>query len=502
MILSFISVIASQVWFHTMTEKNSYASMAAAQTMYVLDMRPHFTFFEQPDRKTVAAATAAVFPSDPALSFTSMTGRMLGCYRVVAHTAPTVNYVTLSRISKVPGGGMEVVQLPLQPHNKAGGGDRRGLLITIVDGELGESRLIPGSAFDAVMRQYGEVVMSSRPQIDKTTGMRNSNLMCAVDTEGSTNPLPDRIMVQNKSFLIKYKGKKWHCSSCATEHVGACPYLADFYKALEMKKQTHVSHTIIADSTLRHADHVGLKADVVCMPGATAGHIATAFEGLKSPHTTDVTIVVGANDVRTKDVTSEFVMAKKIDCSLDKVGTMIEARKESHRFLLVNSSPPVKDDSPLEKFSKIYYRERLKKKFALAEHVSVIEKLRYDDDWVDGHPTEDGTRQLVQAIVAEWPSLLLDENYIVNERTYKGVIKGYASGCAGCSARGHYVSNGFCSGCNGAINMDDDYQDIDLVRSISERVFQASFPDRRKRLHNSASSQDSTEPDPKVNVFE
>ena len=64
------------------------------------------------------------------------------------------------------------------------------------------------------------------------------------------------------------------------------------------------------------------------------------------------------------------------------------------------------------------------------------------------------------------------------------------------------MSNGFCSGCNGAINMDDDYQDIDLVRSISERVFQASFPDRRKRLHNSASSQDSTEPDPKVNVFE
>ena len=143
--------------------------------------------------------------------------------------------------------------------------------------------------------------------------------MCVVDTTDSKIPLPDRVLVNERRFLIKYKGKKWFCHSCATEHVGACPYQKEFYQALEAKKAVKVKHIMLADSTLRHADHVGLRADVMCMPGATVGQLATALEEMPLDDISEISIIAGTNDVKSNLIDSEFIMAKQIDASLKRL---------------------------------------------------------------------------------------------------------------------------------------------------------------------------------------
>ena len=344
------------------TINSSYSSVTASQKLYIIDIRKCFNYFEQPEKAKVGAAVQAIFPSDPALGLTPMTGRMAGCYRVAATTEPTATFITLARKSKKDcAGGLEVAELPLQPYSSAGGERRKGTLITIVDGDLGDARAIAGSAFDAAMGYFGEVVMNTKPQLDKETGLKNMNRMCVVDTENAGTPLPDRVKVGEKSFLIKYKGKKWHCTACATDHVGACPYLVDFYKALDLKKSIKIQHYVFLLCTFRHADHVGLKADVMCMPGATIGQMATALKDVNDADINEITIVAGANDIKPREIESELILAKQIDKSLERLESIVNEKKDSVNFVIMNSAPPIGDDSLIERFGKLYLKERLMK---------------------------------------------------------------------------------------------------------------------------------------------
>ena len=149
------------------TINSSYSSVTASQKLYIIDIRKCFNYFEQPEKAKVGAAVQAIFPSDPALGLTPMTGRMAGCYRVAATTEPTATFITLARKSKKDcAGGLEVAELPLQPYSRAGGERRKGTLITIVDGDLGDARAISDSAFDAAVGYFGEVVMNIKPQLE------------------------------------------------------------------------------------------------------------------------------------------------------------------------------------------------------------------------------------------------------------------------------------------------------------------------------------------------
>lgn len=91
-----------------MSEDNtaiSYATAASSQTMYLMDIRKHYNYFEQLDRVTVGAATQRIFLSDPAFGLTPITGRMTGCYPVAATTKPKVQFFTSP--------WTEIVELPL-----------------------------------------------------------------------------------------------------------------------------------------------------------------------------------------------------------------------------------------------------------------------------------------------------------------------------------------------------------------------------------------------------
>ena len=155
---------------------SSFASAAAVQSIYFFDIKSHVNYFERPELAVLGAATRAVFPSDPALGFTEMRGRMAGCFRVVSTTQPRVNFITISR-RKRGTTEMEEVHVPLRPYSPSGDARREGTLVTIVDADLGPDRAIPGSAFDAAMGQYGEVVMRTKAQINKITNCYTMNRM-------------------------------------------------------------------------------------------------------------------------------------------------------------------------------------------------------------------------------------------------------------------------------------------------------------------------------------
>ena len=482
-----------------MASDTTFASAASGQTLFYFDIKPYVNYFERPDYAVLGAATRAVFPSDPALGFTEMRGRMAGCFKVASTTQPNVNYVTISR-KKLGGTGLEEVQVPLRPLSPSGGTRREGTLVTIVEADLGPDRHIPGTAFDAAMGQFGEVVMRTKPQLDKRTNLYNTNRMVVVDTTDAKNPLPDRLQVGERSFLIKYKGKKWHCSSCSDMHVGACPYLKAFYEALERKRALKdVKHAIMADSTLRHADHVGVAADMMAMPGATVGQLATACSNITSSKPfTEFFLVGGANDIDIRDDKSEFVVAKKIDKSMKNL-VRVAALHRNIQFNLFNSSPPPKDFSPLEKFAKMYFRDRLKKVFKDSPNISVLKGVPYTEDWgADKHPTPNCTKDIVLGVLANHKSLVIDEDYLVNEQTYRGVEKCWLSACTGCASRGHF-REGFCPKCFEEVQNGDAYDDFPHLKKLSEKILGDDFT-TRKRRHDSSSSNSSDKIDSKVKI--
>ena len=483
-----------------MTSAPSFAAVASAQSMWYFDLRPYFNYFERPDRSTLGAAARSIFPSDPALGFAELRGRMAGCYRLASTTQPTCQALTLQRKIRTGSGGFEDVSVPLRPFSGSGDSRREGTLITIVDGDLGAAHAIPGGAFDAAMGVYGEVVMRTKPQKDKESGLFNNNRMLVVDTENSKNPLPDRLVVNGISFLIKYKGKKWMCSSCSVEHVGACPYLKSFYEALEKKKTVSVNHAVVADSTLRQADHVGLAADVMCMPGATVGQLATAYEFIPKDYG-KVSIVAGANDCHTRDQTSEFIVAKRIDKSLNRFASVAEERRDTIKFSYLNSMPPSKDCPPLEKFARLYLKERVRKVLRKLDNVDVLKGVQYPEDWTeDGHPTEGCTEAMLRSLASDCPNFVLNEDFITTEHTYRGVEKCWVSCCSGCPARGSY-RDAFCPDCMSDIFDNDSYDDFNLVKKLSEKVFSEDFPERKRR-HDSLSSQGSDSLEAKVQIVD
>ena len=218
------------------------------------------------------------------------------------------------------------VSIPLRDPSSPGAERREGTLVTIVEADLGPAHAIPGREFDSAMGLYGEVVMNTKPQMNKNTMLLNGNRMCVVDTKNSSNPLPNRLIIGDQSFLLKYKGKRWYCSSCSTEHVGACPYLKRFYELLDEKKNMRVETCILADSTLRLAEHVGLKADITCMPGATVGQLAQAVDiHPGQDRYTNFIVAAGANDTNVEYDHDPLKVAKKLDASLEKLKAVTSA---------------------------------------------------------------------------------------------------------------------------------------------------------------------------------
>ena len=470
-------------------ETLSYADVAAVQTLFKVDLRPYFNFYEAPDGNVVGAAVRAVFPDDPALIVKPMTGRMEGCYRIAATTPPKCKQLQFTR-TKIVGEGLETVAIPLQDHDGQGGARKDGTLVTIVDGDLGTAHRIPNQMFNQVMAAYGDVVMATKPQTDKSTNMFNGNRMCVVDTKNSTNKLPNRIIVNNESFLIKYRGKTWFCSNCQVEHTGACSYLKEFYEALNKNKDMEIQNLIISDSTLRLVENVGLKADISCMSGATIGQLATALEQNPNLHKyKNVVVAAGCNDITVKDMCDYESVAKKIDFSLHRLAEVGIRQKDKIKLSFLNTSPYTLEQTPIEEFSSAYLRE-VSSDILTKFGITALTPPTYSDEWSNGHPTETGTKELLNSVIPVMEDLVINENFTTTDKLYRGVETLWVSGCSGCRTRGRFPQNHFCADCIDKMNGCDVQNEAAFIKFKEASGTFSSDADRKRRLASESSSDD------------
>ena len=470
----------------------TYANTVNKQQEYFLDIRPFFNAYECPVFEVLGAAVRSVFKADPKLIIQRMRGPLEGVFRIVPLGSPSHDFIRLKRKSR-DNGEMEEVDIPLTMSNPSRRSRQDGdLLITICDADLGQSSHIVGREFDTALAEFGVVIVPTQPQRYQNTNLFNGNRFCVINRLGKQDlKLPNRLNVAGGDFLIKYKGKAWMCFSCNKEHVGPCPYKEELYKTKDEKIKHNIKMAIIGDSTLRHVESVGLKADVDCMSGACAGQIATAI--MDDPNMdkySEVVLAFGANDTKDSDTFRLEDTLVQIDKSLQRVEEVI-SKKDNHSFNIINSTPPDDELSEESFIKRLYFKESLKKISMKFDNVKLIAPKYGWASWEEGHPNINGTKDIIRSLKKEHPGMVLNENLLVNERRYQGVNTLWLSGCTGCPTRGRFTSGGFCQSCLSSFET----ASIKYTALLEEarKKFKEEYPDSMKRVRDAESSSSNDE---------
>ena len=261
----------------------SFASVSNKQTILQFDIRSYFGSFRKPTFNEVLDAAKLSYPGDGSIIIKEGFGRLQGIFTVYSQSQPAVPVIKFNRKNRGVEGS-EGVEIPLNPPTQHRERARDGLLITIVDADLGPNHAIPGRDFDSALGAFGAIEIGTQPQKYHKTTVGNGNRFCVIKKKEDAE-LPNRLEVAGKSFLIKYKNKKWFCHSCKEDHVGACTYLKELYEAKEKRKQQDITYHFVSDSSLRLAEEAGLRADISVMSGATLGQLANAAEDDDEPTT-------------------------------------------------------------------------------------------------------------------------------------------------------------------------------------------------------------------------
>ena len=331
--------------------------------------------------------------------------------------------------------------MPAPKYNRSNNIERRqGTLVTIVRVAIGTHRAIPNSVFDKTLEEHGEIIKPTELQKLRGTSVLNGNRYCVID---STNKgtIPDSLSVidpttkETVQFHLRYKGQSWFCRRCDECHVGPCKALQAFYEAKDRRAKETINIKIASDSTLRCAEQVGLRTDIMCMPGGGMGQIANAIKD--DPDIKDrkeIIVLAGTNDVRNQAYQDLHSFAYVVDTSIQKVK---EAVPEDSKltFLRLASNPNDDTTDPDRRFKETYLGQVLEK--AQDDNTTVITIFTdfIDMDGTD-HPTREGTASILQTLEEYHPGLILDDNFLTTDRLYLGVQPLFQYGCTTCHEAG------------------------------------------------------------------
>ena len=305
-----------------------------------LNLRAAFTHFELPTVEQVIEAITAAFAGDERLTVLPYRGSGLGLYRVVL-SRPVAD--PTSHVAWFPGStdaGISVAFEENRPASREARSDRRpGTLVTFVQATLGALAGVKNEAFDAAMGAFGEVVKPTQPQNIRGQKVMNGNRYCVVDPGDKTIPGTIEVLdIQTQKMVpvhLRYKGQQWWYRRCDADHIGPCDYLKKLYAARDARAAEQIRSKVVSDSTLRLAETVGLRADVLCMSGGGVGHLANAVrDDPIMAERSVVAVVTGGNDYvgARYDSHNEFVFT--VDKSVAKLKVVLDATPDKSVTIL------------------------------------------------------------------------------------------------------------------------------------------------------------------------
>ena len=305
--------------------------------------------------------------------------------------------------------------------------DPDSVKVRIFDAYQVRYRDIPSEEFDSVFLNMGvDVTNPTLPERCKERrSMLNTNRYIIVkpfNDKGEKIDMGGEIFVRGKRFKIAYPGKVHYCFLCERKHGKECAKRVRFDALRNIRKGLTNEKKIYSDSTLRLTNQLALTTDVACMSGGGIGQICNLIPYDTHIHK-EVIIHAGNNELKTESL-KQFVF--EVDSAAEKLKELATTMPVT---LLV---PPICEHFPVAAAKSQYLRERL----ARVEEVKIVPLTEVERD-TSYHPTENGTKEIIQQIhMAKDESIILEGclQDVTIPAVYRQVQTVFKAGCRGCKS--------------------------------------------------------------------
>ena len=340
-----------------------------------------------------------------------------------------------------------------------------GLLLTFYKAGIKSLDGISNKEFDKIIENELGLTLNKptvKQYIYKTT-IYNGNRFCVVEQPDNLAKIPDSMPITNRStgkvhhIQIQYNGQLRYCSRCLDRHGRVCPELKEFYEARDerrrMERDNEIKIKIMSDSTLRRADTIGLKADVLCMSGGGVGQVAQAAMDDPDAVGKDIVLVAGANDIKCSAFKNEHEYAQSINHTMEKVLALAD-QDTSRKVIIVRGKPSDKVEEQLPFYTdeqinqhirEVYLHRRVENLVKEAHEQNADSNLHMADvEYEKRYPSPEGTMQILQQIhnlELIQKELIWNQKFIVHDRLYKGVQPIFRYGCSHCHDFGKTITH-------------------------------------------------------------
>ena len=383
-----------------------------------LNVRPYAHPWELPVVEVLLVALQKKFPKDPSMVVERLRGAQDGTYRITTRCDSGGDTIVPVPIS----GALHDIPL-LAPHQDQQGRPpttfREGTLITFQNCINGILQDVPHSAFDLVMQEHGTITKLCENQLHKGSRVFNGNrYLVLVDPKGR---IPEYIQVPKPKsrtgellpVRLSYKGQQVFCARCTVNHVGQCPIKKAFYEALDARAKMEITTSIVSDSTLRHVDSTGLRADVICMSGGRLGQISHVLKDEPSMKTKEhIIVLAGANDI-TKDGESVHQFTTLVTTAVQSMASTVRMHGKPKLTIIAPLAPKNNWDHNARKAKAVVYDDLLKSLSADPEYPFTYLQQTLPIHMEDIHPTLDGTKQLL-ALINTSVNVTWNEDFATN----------------------------------------------------------------------------------------
>ena len=440
------------------------ASVATARR-FRLDLRSYYSFWYKPTIPEIHQALDTIFPEENPIMEQGYGNYLMSFTIHLNKQVPVlpVLYAQLKRPTCYTASLDEFINVPLQPLpdnvSRDGSPNNRadGILLTIVRAVF-ISRETPNEAFDAAFSEFGEVTKPCELQKDTKHHKYNGNRYLIVkfkegqhipDTIAVTNPITKRKI----QYKVRYANMSWNCGRCDERHQGKCPKAQKLKVCDDVRNKDKLSALIVGDSTIRHIEQRALKAEVASMPGGTLGQLTAAALDHPNLDTNETTYIVGGtNNVKVAREEENFDEITRIRLfthasqSLFKMITDNTDGENAPKLQYVITTPNEQDLTPEESVRREYLVSGLKEIANDRDKVELIEIGTEVEKTVDGHPTYNGTGQLINSFLGD-TDLVIDADVSRYAKPYRGLQRMWKAGCQSCRKIGVFEQLDRCEPC-------------------------------------------------------